>query len=121
MSDPVTEYQDAFARLEAADRELSALRSLLHTATEALKSPTKLTIVDHSPVSARSSTNYDQKILNIDKWPDSGLVKTMIVEWQEARNVLESLWQPIPKDRQLSLVPPARAPGGQEDRNYRNY
>jgi hypothetical protein len=107
--------------LEAADKELLAFRSLLSNATDALKNPTKIKIIDGSPVSARDATQWDQKILNIDKWPDSTRVKTLIMEWQAARKTLESLWTPIPKDRQLSLVPPARAPGGQEDRNYRGY
>jgi hypothetical protein len=62
MSDPVTEYQDAFMRLEAADKEVLAFRSLLNNSIEALKHPTKIIIIDGVPMSARDGTRYDQRM-----------------------------------------------------------
>jgi hypothetical protein len=119
MSDPVTEYQDAFARLEEAERALYGFRKMLYDTTEALKRPQGITISGRAPISARAATGYNNKILNLETWPDSNRVTAMIVEWQSARDALETAWTTVPKDRQLSLISPEKAAGGRENSRYR--
>jgi hypothetical protein len=119
MADEVTAYQDAFSRLESADRNLSKFKSMLYDMTDALKRPLDISIAGNTAVGVRAVTQYNNKVLNLDSWPDKPRVETLISEWRTARADLEAKWSIVPKDRLSSLVSPERAPGGREHPNSR--
>jgi hypothetical protein len=117
MTDPVTNYQDAFARLSAAEDAICGIANLVRDVSRSLE---RLPVLKIAGGKLEPATP-DPAVLNIEKWPSSEGLKAVIIEWQSARQQVEALWTAIPRDRQLSLVPPSGAPGGKVHGKYTHY
>lgn len=112
MSEHVARYQDAFERLENADKELSALKVRAQNLNSALSRPNDIVLPGAAAVSARTFAGHGQQRLDVAPWPTSGDIVAMVQEWKVARAALEEEWKRVPTERRTSLVGPENAPGG---------
>lgn len=122
--DPIIQYMDAHARLNAADNALRSIAEPLETISKAARGNPYSAVLqnaDGGPPDSKRATAYSAKTVDMAKWPDASAVASLLAEWKQARLDVENLWQSVPKERRASLVGPERAPGGDQDPMRRNY